>query len=170
MSKKNDNPRRSKRRSQGNSRSASRMAAVQVLYQMELSNQDIDTALQEFIDHRLGREIEGDQYAEADPKYFKQLVRGVLERQDEIDRELARTLPKEWPFDRIDPTMRAILRAATFEILSQPTIGFRVIVHEYMTIALAFFVGDETGFLGGVFARLARAHRPEEAATPPAEQ
>ena len=169
MSDKKGKPQRPKRRSQGNSRSASRMAAVQALYQMELSNQDVEAALREFIDHRLGREIEGEQYADADQKYFTTLVRGVVERQDEIDRELARTLPKEWPFDRIDPTMRAILRSATFEIIAQPGVGTRVIVTEYMTIAEAFFVGQETGFLGGVFARLTRAHRPEEAA-PPAGQ
>lgn len=169
MSKDKGKPQRSKRRSQGNSRSASRMAAVQALYQMELSNQGVEAALYEFIEHRLGKEIEGEQYAEADQKYFSQLVRGVVERQEEIDRELSRTLPKEWPFDRIDPTMRAILRCATFEMLAQPGVGVRVIVTEYMTIAEAFFVGQETGFLGGVFHRLTRAHRPEEAAPPAAQ-
>ena len=170
MSKKTGKPPRPKRRAQGNSRSASRMAAVQALYQMELSNQDVDTALREFIEHRLGQEIEGQQYAEADQKYFATLVRGVIERQDEIDGELARTLPKEWPFDRIDATMRAILRSATFEILAQPAVGIRVIVKEYMTVAEAFFVREESGFLSGVFSRLARAHRAAEDAAPPAAQ
>lgn len=169
MTKKKGQTYRPKRRSQGRSRSASRMAAVQALYQMELSNQDSEAALREFIEHRLGKEIEGEQYPEADEKYFVGLVRGVVERQQEIDRELARAMPKEWPFNRIDPTMRAIMRSATFELISEPTVGARVIVHEYMTIAAAFFAGDEIAFLGGVLSRLARAHRPQETA-PPVEQ
>ena len=59
-------PHRSKRRSDGRSRSASRLAAVQALYQMELADQDCESALRDFIANRLGREIEGEQYPEAD--------------------------------------------------------------------------------------------------------
>jgi N utilization substance protein B len=165
-------PPRSKRRSTGRSRSASRLAVVQALYQMELADQDSETALREFIDHRLGREIDGEQYAEADEKYFAGLVRGVVERQDEIDRTLASYLTKEWPFDRIDPTMRAILRAGALELISRPEVPARVIVHEYLNVASAFFdEGDETAFLAGVLNRLARERRPGEYGAPaPVEQ
>jgi len=165
-------PPRSKRRTTGRSRSASRLAVVQALYQMELADQDSETALREFIDHRLGREIDGEQYAEADEKYFAGLVRGVVERQDDIDRTLARYLTKEWPFDRIDPTMRAILRAGTLELISRPDVPARVIVHEYLNVATAFFdEGDEIAFLAGVLNRMARERRPGEYdAASPAEQ
>jgi len=165
-------PPRSKRRTTGRSRSASRLAVVQALYQMELADQDSETALREFIDHRLGREIDGEQYAEADEKYFAELVRGVVERQDDIDRTLARYLTKEWPFDRIDPTMRAILRAGTLELISRADVPARVIVHEYLNVATAFFEeGDEIAFLAGVLNRMARERRPGEYdAASPAEQ
>ena len=155
--------RRPKRRAEGRSRSASRLAVVQALYQMELTDQDSETALQEFIDHRLGRDIDGDQYPEADEKYFADLVRGVVEQQDEIDRSLARYLLKGWPFDRIDPTMRAILRAAAFEIIARSAVPARVIVHEYLNVATAFFdEGEVTAFMSGVINRMARERRPEE--------
>ncbi len=169
MSKKDKKPYRPKRRSEDKSRGASRLAAVQALYQMELAGQGIDAALNEFIEHRLGREIEGEQYMEADKKYFADLMRGVVEQQDSIDRAIARSVMKEWAFDRIDPTMRAILRAATFELMSLPDVQTRIIVNEYMHIATAFFdEGEESTFLAGVLNRLARDQRP---ATPaPAEQ
>lgn len=154
--------RHSKRRSEDKSRSASRLAVVQALYQMELSGQDSETALNEFIDHRLGQEIEGEQYMEADKKYFAGLVRGVVEQQQIIDRAIARTVPKDWPFDRIDPTMRAILRAAAYELM-QPGVPIRIIVNEYMHIATAFFEdGDENAFIGGILNKLARDQRPDE--------
>jgi N utilization substance protein B len=158
--------RHSKRRSEDKSRSASRLAVVQALYQMELSGQDSETALNEFIEHRLGAEIEGEQYMEADKKYFAGLVRGVVEQQHDIDRSIARSVPKEWPFDRIDPTMRAILRAATYELMAQPAVPTRIIVNEYMHIGTAFFEeGEENAFLAGVLNRLARDQRPQEAPT-----
>ena len=162
--------RHSKRRSEDKSRSASRLAVVQALYQMELSGQDSETALNEFIEHRLGREIEGEQYMEADKKYFADLVRGVVGEQEGVDRAIAQSVAKGWPFDRIDPTMRAILRAATYEIISLPAVPLRIIVNEYMHIATAFFdEGEEIAFLSGVLNRLARERRPQEPATP-AEQ
>jgi N utilization substance protein B len=160
MSKKDDY--RPKRRGEDKSRSASRLAVVQALYQMELANQDSEAALEEFIEHRLGHEIEGEQYAEADRKYFANLVRGVVERQAEIDRALAQAL-KEWSYDRIDATMRAIMRAATFEIIARPEVRVRIIVHEYLTVATAFFdEGEEMALLSGVLNRLARERRPDE--------
>lgn len=153
--------RHSKRRSEDKSRGASRLAAVQALYQMEMAGQGLDAALNEFIEHRLGREIEGEQYMEADKKYFASLVRGVVEQQDDVDRVIARSVAKDWPFDRIDPTMRAILRSAAFELMSQPSVPARIIVNEYMHIATAFFdEGEENTFLGGVLNRLARDQRP----------
>jgi len=163
-------PHRSKRRMTGRSRSASRLAVVQALYQMELSGQDSEAALREFIDHRLGHEIEGDQYAEADEKYFAELVRGVVARQDEIDGALASYLVKDWPFDRIDSTMRAIMRAAAFELIAHPQVPARVIVHEYMNVATAFFEdGEETAFLGGLLNRMARELRPAEPSPAPGD-
>jgi N utilization substance protein B len=166
---KNKKPYRPKRRSEDKSRGASRLAAVQALYQMELAGQGVDAALNEFIDHRLGQEIEGDQYMEADKKYFASLVRGVVEQQSDVDRAIARSVAKDWPFDRIDPTMRAILRSAAYELMSQPGVPTRIIVNEYMHIATAFFAeGEENAFLAGVLNRLARDQRP--AAPAAAEQ
>lgn len=156
---------RPRRRTQGRSRSASRLAAVQALYQMELSDQNSEAALKEFLDHRLGREIEGEQYAEADEKYFADLVRGVVSRQDEIDGALARVLKKDWSFDRIDSTMRAIMRASVFELIAKPDTPSKVIIHEYLTVATAFFEeGAEMSFLSGVLNRMSRDLRPEPSA------
>lgn len=156
-------PKRPRRRSEGRSRSASRLAVVQALYQMELADQDSETALREFIDHRFGREIDGQTYAEADEKYFSELVRGVVTEQTEVDRALAQTVAKDWSYDRIHATMRAVLRAATFEIIFRPGVPARVIVHEYLNVASAFFgQNDEVSFLSGVLNKLARERRGEE--------
>lgn len=131
---------------------------------MEMSGQDSESALAEFIEHRMGQELEGEQYAQADHKYFAEILRGVVGRQSEIDNALAQATGKIWPFDRIDTTMRAILRASSFELIANAEVPVKVIVHEYLNIATAFFEekSDEIGFLSGVLFHIAREHRPEE--------
>jgi transcription antitermination protein NusB len=155
------------RRSDGRSRSASRLAVVQALYQMELSGQDSESALREFIEHRLGQEVEGQHYAQADHKYFSEVLRGVVARQEEIDGALAKATGKAWSFDRIDATMRAILRAGSYELIANAAVPVRVIMHEYLNVATAFFgeKSDDMNFLSGILFQIARQQRPDELGT-----
>ena len=147
-------------------RSASRLGAVQALYQMEVSEQGSEAALKEFLDHRLGADIEGDRYAEADEKFFAALVRGVVERQDEIDRTLAKFLIKGWELERLDTTLRAALRTATFELIARDDVPAKVVINEYVEIARAFFdAGEEPAFLNGVLHRIASTYRAGEMGT-----
>lgn len=134
---------------------------------MEISDQDCESAISEFIDHRIGQEIEGEVYADADHKYFAGIVRGVVERQDEIDGALARATGKSWHYDRIDTIMRAILRASAYEFLANTTVPVRVVVNEYLNVASAFYNenGEELSFISGNLFRIAREFRPEEVAT-----
>jgi N utilization substance protein B len=155
---------RSRRRIDGRSRSVSRLAVVQALYQMELAGQDSESAIAEFVEHRIGQSIDGESFAEADLKYFGSIVRGVVARQDEIDRALAAATGKSWSYDRIDAIMRAIFRACTYELLANSTIPAKVAVSEYLNVAAAFFEenGSELPFIGGVLHRIARDLRPAE--------
>ena len=141
-------------------RSVSRLGAVQALYQMEVSDQGSEAALREFLDHRLGAMVEGQKIAAADAKFFAVLVRGVVERQNEVDGALANALMKGWELDKLDTTLRAALRAATFELIARDDVPPKVIIDEYVEIARAFFDGEEPSFLNGVLHRIASAHRP----------
>jgi N utilization substance protein B len=158
MSAKARKPRPSKK-----ARSVARLGAVQALYQMEVSEQGSEAALREFIDHRLGTGIEGEKYAEADEKFFASLVRGVVERQDEVDHALAKCLVKGWELDKLDTTLRAALRTATFEMIARSDVPAKVIIDEYVEIARAFFDdGEEPSFLNGVLHRIASAYRADD--------
>jgi N utilization substance protein B len=163
-----DKPLRPRRRTDGRSRSASRLGVVQALYQMELSDQDSESALAEFVEHRLGQELEGEQYPEADNKYFSQILRGVVAQQAEIDGVLAKATGANWAFDRIDTIMRAILRAAVYELIAHAGVPAKVVVNEYLTVASAFYEdgSEETGYIGGILFGIARTYRPGEIETP----
>lgn len=157
------------RRDGHKARSAARLGAVQTLFQMELGEQGADEAIRDFLDHRSGAEIDGAQYAEADAAMFQSVVRGAVEHQVAIDGALDKCLPAEWPLHRLDSILRAIMRAAAFEILMRRDIPSRVIMNEYVDVARAFFDGAEPGMANGVMDRMARAARADEFEGKPAE-
>jgi N utilization substance protein B len=139
-----------------NQRGAARLAAVQALYQMDVGRQSLEDTLAQFSAHHLGREIEGDQYLPADADFFRQIVTGVIKSQLDIDPTVDNALNKGWPMARIDATLRAILRAATFELLRRKDIPTGVIITEYVDVARAFYEDDAPGLVNGVLDAIAK--------------
>ena len=147
-------------------RSAARLTASQALYQMEIAGKGLNDILAEFEGHWIGQEIEGDAYTPADPAFFRNVVSGVLGDQLPIDRGLDDTLAKGWPLRRVEALMRAILRAAFYELRNRPDVPARVVVTEYVDVAAAFFGPEESGMINAVLDTLARQARPAEFAPP----
>jgi N utilization substance protein B len=157
-------PPRSKAREEARlARSAARLAAVQALYQMEISGADWRTVGREFEDHRLGAEIDGARYRDADVALFRDILEGVVTRQASIDQLTDRALVAKWPIARIDATLRALFRAAGYELTTRPDIPPRVSIGEYVDVAKAFFgEGKEARFVNAVLDHMAREVRSEE--------
>lgn len=140
-------------------RSAARLAAVQALYQQEMSGDATAKLLNEFHAHRLGREIEGADYADADADFFDDLVRGVLARRDEIDALVTGALAQGWALDRLDRPMRALLRAAIFELLARPDVAAATVIDEYVDVSHAFHAEKDAKFVNGLLDTVARRVR-----------
>ena len=141
------------------SRSAARLAAVQALYQHEMEGTPRARLLDEFHQHRLGREIEDEQYAEADVDFFDDLVGGALARHEEIDALLSDRLAQGWSLARLDKTMLQILRAGAYELLARPDVPVGTAISEYVDVAHAFFEEREAKFVNGVLDAVAKAVR-----------
>lgn len=139
-----------------NQRGAARLAAVQALYQMDVGRQSLEDTLSQFSAHMLGREVEGEQYLPADADFFRQIVGGVIRSQLDIDPTIDKALSADWPVGRIDATLRAILRAAVFELLRRRDIPAGVVISEYVDIAKAFYADDAPGMVNGVLDAVAR--------------
>jgi len=142
------------------SRSAARLGAVQALYQSELSDTAPSMVISEFLDHRLGKELEGERYKAADKVFFGDIVEGVSERAGEIDRRIADALPANWPLDRLENLVRAILRCGVYELTARPDVPTAVVINEYVDVAHAFFAEGEPSFVNGVLDSVARRVRP----------
>lgn len=145
-----------------NKRGAARLAAVQALYQMELTGGKLMETVSEYEAVRLGREIDGETYLEADPAWFRNVVSGVVEKQRSIDPVIHSALPSGWPLARIDTLLRAILRAGVYELTARADVPARVIISEYVDVAKAFFDTEESGMVNAVLDRVARQNRQAE--------
>ena len=140
-------------------RSAARLAAVQALYQLDMEATPLAKLLDEFHQHRLGAEIEGDQYAEAETAFFDDIVQGVSARQDEIDELLAGKLAAGWKIERLDKTMLQVLRAGIFELLARADVPTASVITEYVDVAHAFFEPREAKFVNGLLDAVAKVVR-----------
>ncbi len=141
------------------SRSAARLAAVQALYQWQMESTPLARLLDEFHQHRLGREIEDAQYAESEVDFFDDVVGGAIARQEEIDALLTERLAQGWNLSRLDKTMLQVLRAGTYELLARADVPTGTAISEYVDVAHAFFDEREAKFVNGLLDAGAKAVR-----------
>lgn len=155
----------------GRPRTAARLAAVQALYQAEHAGISPETALDEFVRHRVaGTEaaplaeaaVEEGRAPGAHVPLLAAIVRGWAANAEALDAAIAGTLAKDWPMERLDPVLRALLRAAAAELFDAAGAPARAVINEYLDIAHGFFAGEEPRFANGVLDRLARLMRAQE--------
>ena len=143
-------------------RSASRLYAVQALFQMEHSSQTIDIVRVEFLNYRFGETYEGAQMEDGDIDHFTRVLEDSVNYQAQIDQQTDRALVAKWPLGSIDPTLRALFRAAGGEMRDM-SIPPKVVIKEYVDVAAAFFPdGKEPSFVNAVLDHMAREERAAE--------
>ena len=144
-----------------NKRGAARLAAVQALYQMDVAGSGVIEITAEYEAFRLGKEVDGALYREADAQWFRAILAGVVEDQKTIDPIIRQALTEDWPLSRLDSTLRAILRAGVYELMKRDDVPVAVIVSEYIDIAKAFYEEDEPKLVNAVLDRVSRRVRGE---------
>ncbi|GAA0593574.1 transcription antitermination factor NusB [Craurococcus roseus] len=151
----------------GRPRTGARVAAVQALYQSEHSGEAAETVIDQFIRHRLGAlpgqdGFEDGRVPEADVPLFAAIVRKAAANGEAVDTVISNHLGVDWPMPRLDPVLRALLRAGAAELMGGAQPPARVVINEYLDIAHGFFSGEEPRFANGVLDAVARSLRPEE--------
>ena len=143
-------------------RSAARLAAVQALYQMDVSGKGVIDALAEFEAFWIGREVEGISFKPAESAFFRDILAGVVREQRPIDGKVDAVLVGNWPLNRIEAVLRAILRAGAYELMFRPDVPARAVISEYVDIAHGFYGGEEPGLVNAVLDTMARDVRGDE--------
>jgi N utilization substance protein B len=157
-------------------RSASRLAAVQALYQMDVAGTPLNAVIAEFGELRFGIELPAHDpsmvanvpepgemaVSGADPTFFSEILKGVVRRQRDFDPLIDQSLAEGWRLVRVDSILRAILRAGLFELMERSDVPARVVINEYIDVAHAFFDDEEPKVVNGVLDRLAKRFRLAE--------
>ncbi|MGH1478554.1 MAG: transcription antitermination factor NusB [Geminicoccales bacterium] len=142
-----------------NRRRAARFAAIQALYQAEMSGQDIELVINEFQAFRLADLLEplelDDEAPEVDRDWFVKISQGAYDAMGDLDAKLETTLSSGWTLARLGYLLRAFLRSGAFEILRADEVPNKVAINEYLELAHAFLSKEDAGFLNAVFDRLA---------------
>jgi N utilization substance protein B len=143
-------------------KSATRLYLVQALFQMEAADADVDTVREEFLTHRFGAQVDGVEWLEGNADVFERLLVSAVHNQAKIDQQTDKSLVEKWPIARIDPTLRALFRAAGAEFLEKKTPP-KVVISEFVDVAKAFFPGGrEPKLVNAVLDHMARAIMPEK--------
>jgi N utilization substance protein B len=144
-------------------RSAARLAAVQGLYQMDLAGTDANAVVGQLAQNPITASEHADaELVAPDATFLAELVHGVVRRQKDIDPLIDQQLAAGWRLARVDSILRAILRAAVFELLERPDVPGRVVINEYIELAHMFFAEEESKVVNGVLDKLARRLRTKE--------
>lgn len=146
-------------------RSSARLGAVQALYQMDIAQRPMHEVLAEYATIRQGEHFDDGDIGEADYPFLKSIVEGVVEHQREIDKATNACLAQGWNLDRVDATLRAILRAGAFELIFRADVPPRVSIDEYVHVASAFYDGPEPKFVNAALDALARKRRADDIGT-----
>mgnify|MGYP003576137234 FL=1 len=146
---------------QRRARTVARLAAVQALYQMELAGEGVETVISEFANHRFDADMEGQPLAEADEAWFADVVRGVVGLQRDIDAAIKARLASNWRLERIDSTLRALLRAGAWELRERQEVPREIVIDEYVELAKAFFDDAEARFVNAALDGVARDLRDQ---------
>ncbi|HET9733904.1 MAG TPA: transcription antitermination factor NusB [Burkholderiales bacterium] len=103
-----------------------------------------------------------DEEGRADRDLAEALVRGVLERAEELKGLIAPCLDRD--FARLSPVERAILYIGAFELQAHPETPFKVVVNEAVELGKSFGGTGGHKFVNGVLEKLAGGLRPDEVA------
>ncbi|MDI7774406.1 transcription antitermination factor NusB [Asticcacaulis sp. EMRT-3] len=137
-------------------RTVARLVLVQALYQLELTGSGVEAVIREFSDYRFDGDIEGEPMGQADEAFFAEGARAVVREQATIDAAITARLAAGWRIERLDTTVRAILRAGTWEMMLRKDVALEVVINEYVEIARAFFGETEARFVNAALDGIAK--------------
>jgi len=133
-------------------RTNARKAAVQALYQWQMTGQNLNLIEQQFLDE--------DWLKDAQKSYFNELFHGVPTNLDVIDQALGEFVDR--PVDIIDPVERAILRIGAYELLYRLNMPYRVVINESINLAKCFGADGSHKYINGILDKIAQQKRALE--------
>ena len=96
------------------------------------------------------------------PFYYQDVRQCERWNQNQIDSIIKKNLSSNWRFNRLDKILKAILRAAVYEISYQLHTPSKVIINEYIDITHSFYSQKEPEFVNAILEKIAIAERESD--------
>ena len=150
-------------------KSGARLAAVQATYMAAFGDLPIDEVIKDFTDGQIGRYVideKGINHTEElveispiDTAYFENLVKGVHQKKEQLEKSLSLYLKEKWDFEKMDGTMQSLLLCAVYELTNNMDVDTKVLIQEYVDLAYAFFAKNEPKMVNALLDQIAHAVR-----------
>jgi N utilization substance protein B len=124
-----------------------RIIVLQTLYEQEFRTDAGDKNFS--LDEVLQRNIKRYEALVDDVEFIEKLARGVLQKQDGLDKTLQPIAP-EWPIDQIARMDRIILRMGLYELQEVKDVPPKVVINEAIELGKAFGSENSSKFINGV--------------------
>lgn len=139
-------------------KTAARLAAVQVLYQMRLNNQEAKSAVREYVSHRSGFNLDGDVFVMPEEELLEEIVLGVAKRWTDID-EIVSAALAAGKKGEVETLLESILRAGAYELIAHGSTDAGIIINDYMNVTNGFYEGPEVKLVNAILDRIAKTVR-----------
>ena len=95
-------------------------------------------------------------------KLLRDTINGVIDNQSQIDGIIKKNLSSNWRLNRLDKILKAILRAAVYEISYKLDTPSKVIINEYIDITHSFYSKKEPEFVNAILDKIAIVERESD--------
>lgn len=152
-------------------RSSSRLAAVQALYQYAFGEKTMDNIAREFMAGDIGREVIDENEVTGsetfvpvmpvEPSLFSGILYSYVENAAQINEMINASFTPDWPAERVEMTLKAILQAGVAELMACPETPIAIIITEYLDLTKSFYDGPEIKVVNGILDKLSKILREE---------
>tara|TARA_Y100000590_G_scaffold467194_1_gene645246 strand:+ start:42639 stop:43112 length:474 start_codon:yes stop_codon:yes gene_type:complete len=138
-------------------KTAARLLASQAVYQSSLNEQPLKDVAKEYLDHRIGMEVDGEELVAANKELFSRILTGIAENKSDIGHVVQANLKIDGK--RTEPLIKAILMCAAYELFACHDTDKGIIINDYLNVAHAFFDQKEVNLMNGILDAVAKALR-----------
>ncbi|MFL2561274.1 MAG: transcription antitermination factor NusB [Gammaproteobacteria bacterium] len=132
----------------GKGRTGTRQLLLQILYQYQLNQDDLESLMNQSLKIK--------EFSRIDQDYYRILLAEVLENQSHIEEIISKYLDR--PIEQIDPIEKAIMWIAVSEILFHPDVPVSVVINEAVELAKLFGAEGSFQYVNAVIDAFQHAH------------
>ena len=135
-------------------KTASRICAVQVLYETSFCLNNIDFIIKSYFENYLHKILLDLNIKNIDEDLFYSIIKGVDEKNLIIDEIITENLSEKWSFERLSKTEISVFRLAVYELCYEQMFSKKTVINEYISIFEAF--GGNTDFANGILENISQ--------------